>query len=157
MIAHFRPPKGRASVVRFTHTLLVAGLPASAFLGSGYAQASQHQQNTHTARAVQTGLASWYGGSVFQSKRTAQGQRFDHHALTAAHRTLPFGTKVLVQSPKTHRSVIVTINDRGPFTHHRIIDLSRGAAEQLGMMKHGVVPVSLTILRPSLPIKEKHS
>lgn len=96
---------------------------------------------------TQTGMASWYGGTFFQSKKTAQGQRFDRNALTAAHKTLPFGTKVLVQSPKTHRSVVVTINDRGPFSRHRVIDLSRKAAEKLDIVQHGVVPVSLTVLK----------
>ncbi|MXV43845.1 septal ring lytic transglycosylase RlpA family protein [Saccharibacter sp. 17.LH.SD] len=98
--------------------------------------------------SVQTGLASWYGGTKFQFKRTAQGSTFDHNTLTAAHPTLPFGTKVIVHSLKTHRSILVTIMDRGPFTGHRIIDLSRMAAIQLGIMKRGVSPVSITVVTP---------
>lgn len=109
---------------------------------------------SHLPHFTKNGLASWYGGSFFQSRKTAQGQRFDNNALTAAHRSLPFGTKVRVWSPKTHRSVIVTINDRGPFARHRIIDVSKKAAIELGMLRYGVVPVSLTVL-PSL--HDKHT
>ena len=79
---------------------------------------------------------------------TASGERFDKHALTAAHRTLPLGTRVRVTNTKNGRSVVVRINDRGPFGHHnRIIDLSEAAAVQLDMIEAGVVPVTLEVLR----------
>lgn len=93
-----------------------------------------------------TGKASWYGGK-FHGRKTASGERFDKHAMTAAHRTLPFGTTVRVTSINTNRSVIVRITDRGPFgRRERIIDLSEAAAESLGMKNAGVVRVKLEVL-----------
>ena len=86
------------------------------------------------------GQASYYGAK-HQGKRTASGERFDQNQLTAAHRTLPFGTLVRVTNLNNDKSVIVRINDRGPFTRNRIIDLSRKAAQQLDMLRTGVAPV----------------
>jgi rare lipoprotein A len=80
----------------------------------------------------EVGIASWYGPG-FQGKRTANGERFDTRALTAAHKTLPFGTRVRVKSLADGKEVVVRINDRGPFIAGRIIDLSRAAAQALGM------------------------
>lgn len=80
----------------------------------------------------ETGIASWYGPR-FHGKRTASGERFDAKALTAAHKTLPFGTRVRVKSVADGKEVVVRINDRGPFIAGRIIDLSRAAAQALGM------------------------
>lgn len=80
----------------------------------------------------EAGMASWYGPG-FHGRRTASGERFDQYALTAAHPSLPFGSLVCVLSPKNGRSVVVRINDRGPFAKKRIIDLSKGAAQALGM------------------------
>ena len=95
----------------------------------------------HTV-SFQRGQASWYGPG-FHNRRTASGELFNMHGLTAAHRTLPFGTKVLVKNAHTGKSVIVRINDRGPYAHGRIIDLSKGAAQALGMNGHGVTHVEL--------------
>ena len=86
------------------------------------------------------GVASWYGPG-FQGRKTASGARFNMNALTAAHRSLPFGTRVRVTHVKNGRSVVVTINDRGPFAGGRIIDLSKAAASKLGMLKQGVARV----------------
>ncbi|MCS7059386.1 MAG: septal ring lytic transglycosylase RlpA family protein [Meiothermus sp.] len=97
------------------------------------------------ARSVQEGLASWYGGR-FHGRRTASGERFDKFQLTAAHRNLPFGTWVRVVNPRSGRSVVVRINDRGPHTRGRIIDLSYGAALRLGMERQGILWVRLEIL-----------
>ncbi|MDB5590004.1 MAG: septal ring lytic transglycosylase RlpA family lipoprotein [Enterovirga sp.] len=83
-------------------------------------------------RALQQGLASWYGPG-FHGRKTASGERFDQNALTAAHRSLPFGTKVKVVDQKSGRAIVVRINDRGPFKHGRVIDLSKASAEALGM------------------------
>jgi rare lipoprotein A len=80
----------------------------------------------------EVGIASWYGPR-FHGKRTASGERFDTNALTAAHKTLPFGTRVRVKSVADGKEVVVRINDRGPFIAGRIIDLSRAAAQALGM------------------------
>lgn len=96
-------------------------------------------------QADEVGLASWYGAR-FHKRRTASGERFDMMALTAAHPTLPFGTRVCVRSEATGRSVVVRINDRGPHIRNRVIDLSRGAAEALGVMGLGLKPVELFAL-----------
>jgi rare lipoprotein A len=90
--------------------------------------------------AAQCGTASWY----HEGTRTANGERYRPDGITAAHRTLPFGTRVLVRHQRTGRTVTVRINDRGPFIRGRIIDLSRGARRVLGM--DGLAPVCLTIL-----------
>ena len=94
---------------------------------------------------VVQGAASWYGPG-FYGRTTANGERFRKGTLTAAHRTLPFGTKVRVTNLSNSRSVVVRINDRGPFKYHRVIDLAHGAASQLQMMQAGEVPVKLEIL-----------
>ncbi len=88
------------------------------------------------------GTASYYG-KAHHGKRTASGERFNQNALTAAHRTLAFGTRVRVTNLDNGRSVVVRINDRGPFGRGRIIDLSRAAAEQLNMLRSGTAPVRL--------------
>lgn len=94
---------------------------------------------------AETGKASWYG-KAHQGKRTASGERFDMHALTAAHRTLPFGTIVRVTDLKNGRSVNVRINDRGPFHHDRIIDLSYEAARKLGFVERGTARVEVVVV-----------
>lgn len=93
------------------------------------------------------GVASWYG-LPFHGRRTANGERFDMNALTAAHKTLPFGTLVKVRSLVNGREVVVRINDRGPFTPGRIIDLSHAAAKAIGLLGIGTKRVSLTLVGP---------
>ena len=95
---------------------------------------------------LMAGSASWYGGQ-FHGRKTANGERFNMHELTAAHRSLPFGTKVRVTNQKNGKSVVVRINDRGPYAGGRVIDLSRGAAQALSMVGAGVAPVKLQVLR----------
>lgn len=92
---------------------------------------------------TETGLASWYGRR-FHGRRTASGERYDMHAMTAAHRTLPFGTKVRVRSVATGKEVVVRINDRGPYRHQRLIDLSQAAIVALGLRSRGVIMVELS-------------
>lgn len=91
------------------------------------------------------GRASWYGPG-FHGRRTASGERFDQYALTAAHKTLPFGTQVRVTNVNNGRSVVVRINDRGPYAHGRVIDLSKGSAQQIGLVGSGVGTVKLEVL-----------
>ncbi|MDX9724347.1 MAG: septal ring lytic transglycosylase RlpA family protein [Myxococcota bacterium] len=91
------------------------------------------------------GKASWYGPGL-HGNRTASGEAFDMYGMTAAHRSLPFGTIVLVRRPDTAQEVVVRINDRGPFIEGRIIDLSYGAAHDLDLLRKGVVEVQLTVL-----------
>ena len=100
---------------------------------------------TGTAPAVQRGLATFYGAEQ-QGGPTASGERFDRNQLTAAHRTLPLGTRVRVTNTRNGRSVEVRINDRGPYGHGRIIDLSEAAARRLDMIAAGVVPVIVEVL-----------
>ena len=89
-----------------------------------------------------SGKASWYGGK-FHGRRTSSGERFDMNALTAAHPTLAFGTKVRVLNVRNGREVVVRINDRGPHIRSRIIDLSKAAAAALGIVHAGEAPVEL--------------
>jgi rare lipoprotein A len=93
----------------------------------------------------QTGVASWYGPR-FHGRTTANGERYNMLDLTAAHKTLPFGTLVLVTNRDTKRSIVVRINDRGPFVRGRIIDLSYAAAKVLGASTTGVVPVQVRVV-----------
>lgn len=96
-------------------------------------------------RTLGSGIASYYG-KRFNGRRTANGERFDMNALTAAHKTLPFGTKVLVTNPHNGKTVTVRINDRGPYAHGRCIDLSRAAAKQIGLVQRGHGTVEMAIL-----------
>lgn len=91
------------------------------------------------------GNASWYG-KEFQHRRTTSGERYNMYAMTAAHRTLPLNTRVEVTNLKNGRTVVVRINDRGPFIKHRDIDLSYAAAKQLNMVSRGVAPVSIKVI-----------
>ena len=97
------------------------------------------------SRVIGSGVASFYGAEL-HGRRTASGERFDMHAHTAAHRTLPFGTRVLVTNPATGRSVTVRINDRGPFHGGRLIDLSRAAANEIGLVARGHGRVELSVV-----------
>lgn len=112
------------------------------FMNSGPALAGQ----ITPAKQAASGVASWYG-NPFHGRRTANGERYNMNELTAAHRTLPFGSKVRVTNRSNNKSVVVRINDRGPFAGKRVIDLSRAAASALKMMSSGVAPVKLELLR----------
>lgn len=96
--------------------------------------------------SVSTGEASWYGPG-FYGNRTASGEVFRRGTMTAAHRTLPFGTKVRVTNLWNGRTAVVRINDRGPFVGHRLIDLGHGAATELGLVASGIAQVRLEVLR----------
>jgi rare lipoprotein A len=96
-------------------------------------------------RSVSTGQASWYGPG-FYGNRTANGEVFRPGTLTAAHRSLPFGTRVRVTNLTNGRSTVVRINDRGPFHGNRVIDLAHGAAQNLGVISSGVAQVKLEVL-----------
>ncbi|WP_342450066.1 septal ring lytic transglycosylase RlpA family protein [Thiorhodococcus minor] len=99
-------------------------------------------------------VASYYG-KRFHGRLTASGDRFNMHKLTAAHRTLKFGTRVLVTNKSNGRSVEVTINDRGPYIKGRSIDLSKGAAKALGMLGSGVARVELKVLSRRQPVPKR--
>jgi rare lipoprotein A len=117
------------------------------------------QLTAHPSAREQQGWASWYGPG-FAGRPTASGERFAPQALTAAHRSLPLGTRARVTNLETGQQVEVTINDRGPFAdpERRVIDLSRAAATQIGMVRRGVGPVRVTVLdtprpRPRLAVQ----
>jgi rare lipoprotein A len=93
-----------------------------------------------------SGIASWYGGQ-FHGRTTASGERFDKNGLTAAHPSLPFGSKVRVTNRTNNASVVVRINDRGPFVGNRVIDLSRAAAQAVRLIGPGLAPVELEVIR----------
>jgi rare lipoprotein A len=96
-------------------------------------------------QATQTGLASWYGPR-FHGRRTANGEVYNQHALTAAHKTLPLGSRAIVTNLNTGQSIEVRINDRGPFIRGRVIDLSRAAARLVGVLGPGVAPVQVEVV-----------
>lgn len=91
------------------------------------------------------GFASWYGPG-FHGRRCANGERYDMNAMTAAHKTLPFNTMVKVTNNRTGQSTVVRITDRGPYIHNRIIDLSKAAAQAVGMLSSGTAPVTVEVL-----------
>jgi len=100
---------------------------------------------TQAASPLGSGQASYYGPG-FEGRPTASGERFDPNDLTAAHRTLPMGSRVKVTNPQTGDSVVVRINDRGPFHGNRVIDLSQGAARAIGLIQSGTANVRLALL-----------
>lgn len=107
----------------------------------GY-KSSKKKSYSVSSGSSYSGMGSYY----WQPQRVASGGWFNPNAMTAAHKTLPFGTKVRVTNRNNGRSVVVTINDRGPYIKGRIIDLSKAAAKQVGMTASGVAPVSVTVL-----------
>lgn len=114
-------------------------------IGKPYRVGSVWYYPTEDFRMTETGIASWYGPD-FHGKRTANGERYDQHELTAAHRTLQMPSLVRVTNLENGRSVVVRINDRGPFAHGRIIDVSKRAAELLGFIGKGTARVRLEVL-----------
>jgi rare lipoprotein A len=96
---------------------------------------------------AEEGYASYYAAD-FAGRRTASGERFDPRAFTAAHRDLPFGTRIRVTNLENGRSVTVRVNDRGPYVEGRIVDLSWAAAREIGMLRSGVTRVHLDVLAP---------
>lgn len=137
----------------FRAGFLLAFLLAACASPEGRVAGPVHQRDdrqaatpSHGGSFSQVGVASWYGGK-FHGRQTASGERYDMHAMTAAHRTLPFGTRVRVTDLTTRRSVVVRINDRGPFIDGRIVDLSRRAAGRLGIIERGTAKVRLTVVQ----------
>ena len=125
---------------RTRKTALIAIGFASFFLGLSLSPNYANAKNN--APFVQEGTASWYGGK-FHGRKTASGERFNTYDLTAAHRTLPMNTRLRVTNLSNGKSVIVRVNDRGPYVGKRVIDLSYSAANELGFVKRGVTKVRL--------------
>lgn len=135
---------GCSSSVRYTRTSSgTSTRPSSSTKTSVKAPKNiSHNGKKHEVK----GVASYYGPG-FHGNKTANGERFNMHDMTAAHKTLPFNTKVKVINLDNGKSVIVRINDRGPFKKGRIIDLSKGAAKKVGMLQTGTANVKLEILK----------
>lgn len=127
---------------------LIALLAMLAFTACATSAREAGRSGTPTALYSQVGVASWYGGK-FHGRKTASGEIYDQNRMTAAHRTLPFGTKVEVTNLRNGRSVVVTINDRGPFIKGRIIDVSRRAAGKLGFRNQGITRVRVRAIPTS--------
>jgi rare lipoprotein A len=125
--------------------IAVAAAAASACAGRAPARPQVPTASAAPNPGVETGMASWYG-NPYHGHRAASGEIFDMEKLTAAHRTLPFGTRVRVTETKGGRSVEVRINDRGPFAEDRIIDVSRAAARRLGLLGSGKALVRLKVI-----------
>ena len=123
---------------KVTLTLASLFIAGSALFSASVAQAEPAKTSS---KVVQSGPASWYGPG-FHGRKTASGETFNTNAMTAAHRTLPFGTKVKVVNKKTGKSVVVRINDRGPYAHGRVIDLSKASAQALGISGVGSVTLA---------------
>lgn len=121
-------------------------------LGIVFLFASCTQLDYFSSGKVQRGIASWYG-TDFHGKLTSNQEIYNMHAMTAAHKTLPFGTHVRVTNLNNGKSTVVRINDRGPFVKGRIIDLSYAAAKKLGMAQTGVAPVKIVVLKKYSPKK----
>ncbi len=131
---------------RFSTLLSFAVLTAATALpAAGQTPAPTASATLGKAGDVQEGLAAFYGTRL-NGRKTASGEKYDQNAMSAAHKTLPFGTRVRVTNTRNGRSVEVRINDRGPTQPNRIIDLSRAAATKLGMLRAGNVPVRLEVL-----------
>ena len=122
--------------------LAIAPFPASASFFSSKAK----NTNPGQRQFVQTGTASWYG-NAFKGHKTASGERYDPEDLTAAHRSLPFGTMVRVTNLRNARNVVVRITNRGPYVKGRIIDLSHAAASRLDMIHSGITHVRIEVVQ----------
>jgi rare lipoprotein A len=128
--------------------LAIAGvilLPSCASTGNAKSK-NTTAADTLAVKSVEHGKASWYSVRTNRGTKTASGQRLCNNGATAAHKTLPMGTKVRVTNQNNGKSEIVTINDRGPYIRGRIIDLTIGSAERLGFRAKGVVPVKVEVL-----------
>ncbi|MGJ8525675.1 Endolytic peptidoglycan transglycosylase RlpA [Halomonadaceae bacterium LMG 33818] len=131
--------------IKYSILLLVALLPLAVPFTSSAHPVHRVAESHAEKPVIQRGRASFYS-NWFNGRRTASGDIFSNSKMTAAHMTLPFGTRVQVTNLRNGRKAIVTINDRGPYVSHRIIDLSRAAAEHLHMVDSGVQHVQLKIL-----------
>ena len=132
---------GKVMKVSIINSILLVYLALLSFGCSGVTSKNDAPRTDYN----ETGKASFYA-MKYQSRKTASGERFDQSANTAAHKKLPFGTKVKVTNVKNGKSVIVRINDRGPFVRGRIIDLSRSAFSSIGNTSAGVIDVKIEVV-----------
>lgn len=133
----------RSAALAIAGALLIPSCATQANTTSASAKAETSWQ----VSAVEHGKASWYGVRCNGGTRTASGERLQDHASTAAHKTLPMGTKVRVINLQNGKSEIVRITDRGPYTKGRVIDVTEGVARRLGFHSRGIVPVRVEVLK----------
>ena len=133
---------------------LPASTPAAPAASAPTAPAAEASDEAGTH--FQTGVASYYGRE-FAGRRTANGERFDPNGFTAAHRTLPFGTRIRVTNPANDKSIIVRVNDRGPFHARRVLDLSTRAATALGLVRRGSGSVLIAVLGRSPRVRAEEA
>lgn len=129
----------------FIGNVVLALLLVFLFFLYGCSPYKPYKSHPRLAGYSETGRASFYA-MKFQFRRTASGEKFNNFAMTAAHRTLPFGTKVLVTNTDNGKTVMVKINDRGPFVKGRVIDLSRSAFSKIGNTDKGTIPVKIAVI-----------
>lgn len=122
--------------------IAIFGLSA---LSAAFISTPSRAYHQDIATIFQSGVASFYA-KKFHGRQTANGEIFDNHAMTAAHKSLEFGTIVRVTNRRNGREVVVRINDRGPWAKGRVIDLSLAAAREIGMIRHGTARVDIEIL-----------
>jgi len=137
--------------------ILLVIIVISSFVGcSSSKHSTKHRSNSHFKVGTKTkGIASWYGDQ-FHGKLTASGEKYNMYKLTAANKTLPFGTIVKVTNLDNGKSVKVKINDRGPYVKGRLIDLSRAAFKKIAPSGAGIIHVEMTILDTSHTFRYKH-
>jgi rare lipoprotein A len=146
---------------RFRHTSLILLILAGCGTPMPRFTSSEPTKTTEVAGVVEpsthqlAGMASYYSDE-FHRRRTANGETYDMHDLTAAHRTLPFNTKVRVTNTENGKSVVVRINDRGPFKDERVIDLSLEAAKRIGLIANGTARVQLEILEGQTRVPQNY-
>jgi rare lipoprotein A (peptidoglycan hydrolase) len=152
-----KPPLSRMPQARtYAWLLLVAALAAAGCSTQPVARPLSVVPQASPIRSGHLTLASWYGPG-FNGQRTSSGQIFEENKLTAASRTLPLGSETRVTNVNNGKSVVVRINDRGPYVHGRGIDLSEGAAREIGLMRTGVARVRLTSLdEPTPTVRSEH-
>jgi rare lipoprotein A len=141
-----QPARGRTHYLLVAAAAVVAMTPGRLVQADAQPPAGLVDAIGHTlVTLAQEGVVSWYG-AAFHNRQTASGETFDKGALTMAHRSLPFGTRVRVTNLTNGRSVVVRVNDRGPYVGHRIADLSQAAADEIGMMGRGIASARIEVL-----------
>jgi rare lipoprotein A len=157
-LIHFAPRSVRPVLAFLVCALafMLAGCSSQKFTPASSPASSYYTPSIQTSRTTHTEVASWYGPG-FAGHRTSNGEIYNPEGLTAASKTLPLGSHVRVVNPDTGRSVVVRINDRGPFVHGRSLDLSHGAARQIGLTAKGVGRVQVTPTATGTPSASRNT
>lgn len=141
-----------------TSTSALLAIAGALIFSSCTSQANLSASKTEwTVKSIHHGKASWYGIRCNGGTATASGERLKNHASTAAHKSLPMGTKVRVTNLSNGKSEVVRINDRGPYIHGRIIDVTEGVAQRLDFYKNGIVKVRVEVLEKDAEDEESSS